>query len=49
LIEEINHIGRLAITAGIQSLNDEELMDLLNDRIDNSSNEVKRAVLKLAD
>jgi hypothetical protein len=49
LIGEINPIGRLAITAGIQSLNDEELMDLLNDRIDNSSNKGKRAVLELAD
>lgn len=49
LIGEINRIGGMAVAAGIQSLNDEELIDLLNDRIDNSSNEVKRAVVELAD
>jgi hypothetical protein len=49
LIGEINRIGGMAVAAGIQSLNSEEFMDLLNDRIDNSSNKVKRAVLELAD
>lgn len=46
LIGEINHIGKLAVDEGILSLKDEERMDLLNDRIDNSS---KRAILELAD
>jgi hypothetical protein len=33
---------------GIHFLNDDEIVDLLNDGIDNSSNEIKRAVSELA-
>jgi Heterokaryon incompatibility protein (HET) len=49
LIGKINRIGGFAMTAGIQTLGGEELMDLLNDKTDNSSSKVKRAVLELAD
>jgi Heterokaryon incompatibility protein (HET) len=49
LIGEINRIGKMVVDAGIQTLSDAERMDLLNDRIYDSSSEVKRAVLELAD
>jgi hypothetical protein len=49
LIAALNQLGHEAIAAGIQSLNDEELMELLNDKIDNSSSTVKVAALELAD
>lgn len=49
LMGEIHRIGGEAVTAGIQSLDYEGLMDLLNDRIDNSPNGVKRAALELSD
>ena len=49
LIAALNQLGYEAIAAGIQSLNDEQLMDLLNDKIDDSSSTVKRAALELAD
>ncbi|KAE9367399.1 heterokaryon incompatibility protein-like protein, partial [Stipitochalara longipes BDJ] len=49
LIGEINRLGHEAIAAGMHSLNGKELMDLLNDKIDDSSSTAKRAALKLAD
>ena len=49
LIAALNQLGHEAIAAGIQSLNGEELMDLLNDKIDDSSSKVKGAALKIAD
>jgi hypothetical protein len=49
LVQEINRIGVMAIAAGVQSLNREELMDLLDDRVDNSSSEVKQSIFDLAD
>jgi len=48
LIGEINRIGKMAIAANIQFLNNQELIDLLDDGIDNFSNEVKRTVSILA-
>jgi Heterokaryon incompatibility protein (HET) len=48
LIGEIKRIGDEAVAAGILSLN-KELMDLLNDRIDNSSHKAKKDILELAD
>ncbi|KAN0095751.1 heterokaryon incompatibility protein-like protein [Hyaloscypha variabilis] len=49
LIAALNRLGHEAFVVGIQSLNGGELMDLLNDKIDDSSSTVKRAALELAD
>jgi hypothetical protein len=49
LIAALNRLGHEAFVVGIQSLNGQELMGLLDDKIDDYSSTVKRAALELAD